>query len=357
MRIQILTEQNTHIVKRGENLSSIAKRYNLKWRDIAKINNIKPPRYIIQPGQELKLGVEKQIGGDPDPDTDPIRILASMVAPFILTNISRQFRGGINDKTVDSITAMLHQYHRQKAVDGKASDRVLALLRFKMKSAADGAKTYVSSVLKTKPPEVIDPILKGLGKLGLLNDSALTRIIEAICSVMLDVMMGENSSDMIKSNLGDYAGLYDQYKFEKLPINQSELTKIKQFSMAAAEKDALHAPGARKKARDDFAAKKKLASDLEDKINESQKVFENYFRQNEKITEQEDPTEELTTMVTDAVNDILNALPDEDPAKNRETGLKLMAAIKKELQNPERLASVVDDIAGDLESEISESQK
>ena len=358
--VNILTEQEVHTVSKGETLSGIGKRYGMDWRQIAKANNIQGPKFIIQPGQKLKLGVEKQIGGDPDTDTDPIRILASMVAPFVLANISREFQSpGITNRDIDSITTMLYQYHREKMEDGKASDRILAILRFKMKSAADGAKTHVSRVLRTKPPEVIDPILKGLGKLGLLNDSAITRIIEAICSVMLDVMMGENSSDIIKSNLGEYANLYDEYKFEKLPINQSELTKIKQFSIASAEKYALRHPGIRKKARDDFAAKKKLASDLKDKINESQKVFENYFTKNKHLLEQEmyelPVNDEFEEEIASAIETKLDDPTVTSLVKNQDTAERIYAIVMQNLKDPERMRTTISSVVDDIFDQIPDS--
>ena len=44
----------THTVKRGENISLIAKKHNVKWQDVAKLNNIHFP-WIIYPGQVLKI--------------------------------------------------------------------------------------------------------------------------------------------------------------------------------------------------------------------------------------------------------------------------------------------------------------
>ncbi len=45
-------KQVVHIVQKGEYLSKIAKKYGVKWADIAKKNNIKFP-YIIKVGQKL----------------------------------------------------------------------------------------------------------------------------------------------------------------------------------------------------------------------------------------------------------------------------------------------------------------
>jgi len=48
--------EKVHTVKPGESLTRVAKKYpGVKWRDIAKLNNIAGPRYITQPGQKLKI--------------------------------------------------------------------------------------------------------------------------------------------------------------------------------------------------------------------------------------------------------------------------------------------------------------
>ena len=44
-----------YTVKKGDSLSRIAKAHGLKWPDLAKLNGIKGPLYIIHPGQVLKL--------------------------------------------------------------------------------------------------------------------------------------------------------------------------------------------------------------------------------------------------------------------------------------------------------------
>ena len=80
--------------------------------------------------------------------------------------------------------------------------------------------------------------------------------------------------------------------------------------------------------------------------------------ENVEITPDEasEANDQMGEIISTAVNNILNALDDEDPSKNRQTGLNIMGAIKKELQNPERLQSFVADIANDLRSELTESK-
>lgn len=44
-----------HTVVKGESLSKIGKLYSVNWKDIAKMNNIKAPFYIIRVGQKLRI--------------------------------------------------------------------------------------------------------------------------------------------------------------------------------------------------------------------------------------------------------------------------------------------------------------
>jgi peptidoglycan hydrolase-like amidase len=45
----------THTVRKGDSLSRIAAAHGLKWRDLAKLNGVKGPLYIIHPDQVLRL--------------------------------------------------------------------------------------------------------------------------------------------------------------------------------------------------------------------------------------------------------------------------------------------------------------
>jgi membrane-bound lytic murein transglycosylase D len=45
----------THIVRRGETLTQVAQQYQCDMRALAKANGIKAPRYMVRPGQKLKL--------------------------------------------------------------------------------------------------------------------------------------------------------------------------------------------------------------------------------------------------------------------------------------------------------------
>ncbi len=44
-----------YTVKKGDSLFSISKQFSIKWRDIAELNGIRGPKYIIRIGQTLKI--------------------------------------------------------------------------------------------------------------------------------------------------------------------------------------------------------------------------------------------------------------------------------------------------------------
>lgn len=56
VRVNEMMNENkviTYTVKKGDNLTKIAKKYNTTWQRLAEVNNIKPPKYTIYPGQKL----------------------------------------------------------------------------------------------------------------------------------------------------------------------------------------------------------------------------------------------------------------------------------------------------------------
>ena len=45
----------THRVERGETLNRIAERYDCNLRELARANKLRAPRYLVRPGQHIKL--------------------------------------------------------------------------------------------------------------------------------------------------------------------------------------------------------------------------------------------------------------------------------------------------------------
>lgn len=81
------------------------------------------------------------------------------------------------------------------------------------------------------------------------------------------------------------------------------------------------------------------------------KILENYIKENnflqnireEEVDAQVERDDSLGQMVADQVNLALNSLPDDNPSKNRETGLQMIAQIKQMLQDPQVVGQLVED--------------
>jgi len=86
------------------------------------------------------------------------------------------------------------------------------------------------------------------------------------------------------------------------------------------------------------------------------KIFENYFKQN---LEEEDVDLDVNTntdlgqMVADMVNQGLNTLEDNNPAKNRETGLDMIAQIRQKLQDPAVVGQIIEDEVQKMLAELT----
>ena len=109
------------------------------------------------------------------------------------------------------------------------------------------------------------------------------------------------------------------------------------------------------------------------------KIFETYFKQNEKtddlagqeanlIDQEADLADQeaekgdvLGSAAIRATNKVVNALPKGSPIKNKQTALSILTAIKKEaelkMQDPNHLAAMLDDIAGEISAELAENKK
>ena len=74
-------------------------------------------------------------------------------------------------------------------------------------------------------------------------------------------------------------------------------------------------------------------------------MTENNFLQNireEEVDVQVERDDSLGQMVADQVNAALNSLPDDNPSKNRETGLQMIAQIKQMLQDPQVVGGLIE---------------
>ena len=86
------------------------------------------------------------------------------------------------------------------------------------------------------------------------------------------------------------------------------------------------------------------------------KIFENYFKQNlkeEDVDLDVNADTDLGQMVAEMVNQALNALEDTNPAKNRETGLDMIAQIRQKLQDPAVVGQIIEDEVQKMLAELS----
>lgn len=97
---------------------------------------------------------------------------------------------------------------------------------------------------------------------------------------------------------------------------------------------------------------------------EKDKIFENYFKQNEKtddLTGQDvEKDDTLGQAAVKTANKVVNSLPADSPMKNKQTALNILAAIKDEaerkMQDPDLLAAMLGDIADEISLELAENK-
>lgn len=91
------------------------------------------------------------------------------------------------------------------------------------------------------------------------------------------------------------------------------------------------------------------------------KIFENYFKENvfllknDKISTENNKIDDddIAEAVVYAINAALSELSDENPAKNKEIGLKMIKKIKNELKNPIRISKIIDEMIEEVLNEES----
>ncbi len=95
---------------------------------------------------------------------------------------------------------------------------------------------------------------------------------------------------------------------------------------------------------------------MKNKIN---KIFENYFKENVFLLKNDEintennkiDDDDIAEAVVYAINSALSELSDENPAKNKEIGLKMIKKIKKELKNPTRISKIIDEMIEEVLNE------
>lgn len=78
--LSAITRPDEYTVRRGDTLYSVAQRYDLSWREVARWNNISPP-YTLSPGQVLSLDRYPPVSYSPPSATQSSPKVAPKPAP------------------------------------------------------------------------------------------------------------------------------------------------------------------------------------------------------------------------------------------------------------------------------------
>ncbi|MDX3070543.1 peptidoglycan-binding protein [Streptomyces sp. ND04-05B] len=85
--------ENVYVVKPGDYLAVIARRLNVDWQDLAKVNGLRPP-YTILPGQELVIPEAANGGREAPPYPGAGAFVIGRTNPAVVTLDEGLIRGG-----------------------------------------------------------------------------------------------------------------------------------------------------------------------------------------------------------------------------------------------------------------------
>ena len=102
----------------------------------------------------------------------------------------------------------------------------------------------------------------------------------------------------------------------------------------------------------------------EEENTEIQEIYENYFKKNKKSLQEEvmlvniksEQEESLGEAIASAINSALNSLPKDNSGRNREMGLKMMSRVHQELDNPQRMSQIIEDVVDEVLQELDQGE-
>jgi len=336
--VNILTEQDTHVVKRGENLSGIGKKYGVDWRGIAKANNIQGPRYIIQPGQKLNLNTGKSsltLGWEEE-DSETIDQLAQKA--FMIRGRTQAIR-------------IYHEAHEAKLkrshdFDGVWKDSVedLALELNKVFAGAGNIMIFPGF------PETM----------GLAASLLYNMLLQAQDGAPADPgPVGEHFLKLAGNQVkrrdlvgGFVPGFIKHCK---------ALAKEVEQTFKDGEQAALLGITTQKlrKIKPERLAKMMQIAKSQKTVTRENKIFENYFEKNKHLLEQEmfelETRNELEAEIANAIETKLDDAGINPLVKTQEAAEKIYALVIQRLNNPEEMRATINSVVDSIFDQIPDS--
>jgi len=283
---------NEYTVKKGDYLGKIAKEFGVGLQDLLKMNpQIKNPDKIMV-GDIIKVPTQQQ------------------------SRLPFQDEEDYFQQREDEVKDMIEEYFGHRIA--------MVLLPGGRKKSGAEAKKIQQELLKMYQADTLDDNLK---QQFLVGNKILTNLLYSLggkygSESSLERFLRKNEARPLK--VQGYTVSENDYQFFADVWRKIAMEK---YGYSGGEESITGSPIA-------------IGS------TKSQKIFENYFLHNireEEIDAQVEQDDSLGQMVADQVNLALNSLPDDNPSKNRETGLQMIAQIKQMLQDPQAVGQLVED--------------
>jgi|TARA_X000001388_G_scaffold74139_1_gene66676 LysM repeat protein len=308
--VNILTEQEVHTVSKGETLSGIGKKYGVDWRNLAKINNIAGPRYIIRPGQKIMISSD-DLGQS---ETETIDVLAQkiFINQFSPNSALRLFTSALVADSNPNNPANIREFIDEWQEKVNETYEILEIELFR---ASERDQINLE-----------DAQLLGLSASLLYN-----------MLILRDIDM-KNPGPVDKDLLSFIKGA------ARRDLQGNFIDGFKSFSLSNAQKA--------KKSFD--RAQTSAAATVAMRENQ---IFENYFQRNSHLLNEQmfeiETTNDLQAKVAADVEEMLDNLPEDHPVKTQDGAEKIYNAVLQRLRDPEELESVISSFVDDISSEIT----
>lgn len=317
--VNILTEQEVHTVSKGETLSGIGKRYGMDWRQIAKANNIQGPKFIIRPGQKLKL----QAGALPniEPDTEEEDSLEYLAQKYFMS---------LSKVDKRQLAASFISYIREE--DPKFED---IYWNYFLDTWNGWMTRFKKGFEKAVPEGVYEDTSGDLGCLATVAWASLSMRPNLTPEGLRSAP--KNLRDNISASYYELPYFIEGFKEHCLGMLSDSLEfvdEIRDAAIAAYNKPKV-------------------------KITLESKIFERYFTKNKHLLEQEmyelPVNDEFEEEIASAIEAKLDDNSVNDLVKNQNSAEQIYALVLQSLKNPERMRTTINSIVDDIFDQIPKS--